>query len=67
MPTWAYGIGMAVLLLIRPRIFGWLFGFIRREVVSLLSVSAEEKLQRDAAAAREAAARGTDDDPGTAR
>jgi len=50
---------MAVLLLLRPAIFGWLFGFFRREVASLWRVSAEEKLQRDAAAAREAARRST--------
>jgi hypothetical protein len=60
MPTWVYGIGMAILLMLRPAILRWLFGFIRREVDSLRSVSAEEKLQRDAAAAREAARRGTD-------
>ena len=62
MPTWAYGIGVALLLLLRPAIFGWLFGFFKREIGSLLSVSAEEKLQRDAAAAREAARR-TEDPP----
>ena len=56
MPTWIYGIGMAVLLMLRPAILRWLFGFLRREVASLRSVSAEEKLQRDVAAAREAAA-----------
>ena len=63
MPTWAYGIGMAILLMLRPAILRWLFGFLRREVASLRSVSAEEKLQRDAAAAREAARRSTDDPP----
>ena len=62
MPTWVYGIGTAILLMLRPAILRWLFGFIRREVASLWSVSAEEKLQRDAAAAREAA-RGRADDP----
>ena len=51
---------MALLLLLRPAIFGWLFGFFKREIGSLLSVSAEEKLQRDAAA-RGAAQRSTDD------
>lgn len=65
MPTWVYGIGMAILLMLRPAILRWLFGFIRREVDSLRSVSAEQKLQRDAAAAREAAQRGTDDAPAT--
>ena len=65
MPTWVYGIGMAILLMLRPAILRWLFGFIRREVDSLRSVSAEQKLQRDAAAAREAAKRGTDDPPAT--
>jgi len=63
MPTWAYGIGVALLMLLRPAIFGWLFGFFKREIGSLLSVSAEEKLQRDAAAAREAAQRRTEDPP----
>ena len=62
MPTWAYGIGVALLMLLRPAIFGWLFGWFKREIGSLFSVSAEEKLQRDAAAAREAA-RGSTDDP----
>ena len=61
MPTWAYGIGVALLMLLRPSIFGWLFSWFRRELGSLLSVSAEEKLQRDAAAAREAAQGSTDD------
>ena len=55
MPTWFYGLGMAILIILRPTILRWLFGFIRREVESLRSVSAEQKLQRDAAAAREAA------------
>ena len=64
MPTWVYGIGMAILLMLRPAILRWLFGFFRREVSSLRSVSAEEKLQRDAAAAREAA-RSNDDSPDT--
>ena len=63
MPTWAYGIGVALLLLLRPAIFGWLFGFFKREIGSLLSVSAEEKLQRDAAAAREAAQKNPEDPP----
>ena len=61
MPTWAYGIGMAFLLLLRPAILRWLFGFFRREFASLWRVSAEEKLQRDATAAREAARRVPDD------
>jgi len=61
MPTWAYGIGMALLLVFRPAIFGWLVGFFKREIGSVLSVSAEEQLQRDAAAAREAARRSTED------
>ncbi|MGH3473589.1 MAG: hypothetical protein ACRDOT_01600 [Aeromicrobium sp.] len=61
MPTWVYGIGMAILLVLRPAILKWLFGFLRREVSSLRTVSAEEKLQRDAAAVREAARRSTDD------
>ncbi|MGH3456697.1 hypothetical protein [Aeromicrobium sp.] len=65
MPTWVYGIGMAILLMLRPAILRWLFGFIRREVDSLRSVSAEQKLQRDAATAREAAPRGADDSPAT--
>ena len=65
MPTWVYGIGTAILLMLRPAILRWLFGFVRREVASLRSVSAEEKLQRDAAAAREAARRRTDDPPAT--
>jgi hypothetical protein len=60
MPTWFYGIGMAILLMLRPAILRWLFGFIKREVDSLRSVSTEEKLQRDAAAAREAARRADD-------
>jgi hypothetical protein len=64
MPTWVYGIAMAFLLLLRPAIFGWLFGFIRREVVSLWRVSAEERLQRDAAAWRDSTRRAVDDDPG---
>lgn len=63
MPTWFYGIGMAILLILRPAIFRWLFGFIRREVDSLRSVSAEQKLQRDVAAAREAAQRSADAPP----
>ena len=57
MPTWFYGIGMAILLILRPTLLRWLLGFIRREIDSLRSVSAEQKLQRDAAAAREAAKR----------
>ena len=57
MPTWFYGIGMAILIILRPTLLRRLFGFIRREVDSLRSVSAEQKLQRDAAAAREAAQR----------
>jgi hypothetical protein len=61
MPTWVYGIGMALLMLFRPAILGWLFGWFKREIGSLLSVSAEQKLQRDAAAAREAAQRSTGD------
>ena len=65
MPTWVYGIGMAFLLLLRPAIFRWVFGFFNREVGSLLRVSAEEKLQRDAAAAREAARQSIDDPPAT--
>jgi len=65
MPTWVYGIGMAILLMLRPAILRWLFGFLRREVASLRSVSAEEKLRRDAAAAREAARRSTGDRPST--
>ena len=65
MPTWVYGIGMAILLMLRPAILRWLFGFLSREVASLRSVSAEEKLQRDAAAAQEAARRSTDDPPAT--
>ena len=60
MPTWVYGIGTAILLMLRPAILRWLFGFIRREVASLRTVSAEERLQRDAAAAREAARHRTD-------
>jgi hypothetical protein len=60
MPTWFYGIGMAILLILRPAILRWLFGFVRREVDSLRSVSAEQKLHRDAAAAREAAQRRSD-------
>jgi hypothetical protein len=52
---------MALLLVFRPAIFGWLFGFFKREIGSVLSVSAEEQLQRDAAAAREAARRSTED------
>jgi hypothetical protein len=63
MPAWAYGIGVALLMLFRPAIFGWLFGFFKREIGSLLSVSAEEKLQRDAAAAREAVRRSSEDPP----
>lgn len=63
MPTWAYGIGAMILLMLRPTIFGWLFGFLRREVGSLWSASAEEKLQRDAAAHREAGRRSADDPP----
>ena len=63
MPTWFYGIGMAILLMLRPAILRWLFGFIRREVDSLRSVSAEQKLQRDVAASREAARRGSGDPP----
>ncbi len=54
---------MALLMLLRPAIFGWLFGFFKREIGSLWRVSAEEKLQRDAAAAREAAQSGTNDPP----
>lgn len=65
MPTWIYGFGTAILLMLRPAILGWLFGFIRREVASLRTVSAEERLQRDATAAREAARRGGDDPPAT--
>ena len=65
MPTWAFRIGMAILLMLRPAILRWLFGFLRREVASLRSVSAEEKLQRDAAAAREAARRSTEGPPAT--
>ena len=65
MPTWVYGIGTAILLILRPAILRWLFGFIRREIASLRSVTAEEKLQRDAAAAREAARRTADEPPAT--
>lgn len=60
MPTWLYGIGMAFLLILRPAILRWLFGFVRREVDSLRSVSAEQKLQRNVAAARESAQRRSD-------
>ena len=63
MPTWVYGIGMAILLILRPRIFGWAFGFLWREIRSLWNVSAEEQLQRDAAAHREAMARADDEPP----
>lgn len=65
MPTWVYGIGTAILLILRPAILRWLFGFLRREVASLRSVPAEEKLQRDAAAAREAARQSIDDPSAT--
>ena len=53
----------AILIILRPTIIRRLFGFIRREVDSLRSVSAEQKLQRDAAAAREAAQRRSDTPP----
>jgi hypothetical protein len=66
MPTWFYGIGMTILLILRPAILRWLFGFIRREVDSLRSVSAEQKLQRDVSAAREAAQRRSDTPPADA-
>jgi hypothetical protein len=63
MPTWFYGIGMAILLILRPAILRWLVRFIRREVDSLRSVSAEQKLPRGVAAARDAAQRRSDTPP----
>jgi hypothetical protein len=52
MPTWVYGIAMGALFILRPRILAWLFGFVLREIGSLLRVSKDEQLQRDAAAWR---------------
>jgi len=65
MPTWISGIGVAILLLIGPRIYGWLATFVRREIESLLRIPAEKKLQRDAAAWREAQRRAADEGPGS--
>ena len=64
MPTWTYGIAMAALLIFRPKILSWVFGFFVREIGSLLRVPQEEQLQRDAAAARQAQSSTNDDQAG---
>jgi hypothetical protein len=56
MPTWLYGIGAVLIIILRGPILDWLFGLFKREFASLLRVPAEQRLHRGAAAARAAAA-----------
>lgn len=55
MPTWL-GLGAFLVMLLRRPILSWVFGLFKREFAFLMQVPAEERLQREAAAARKAAA-----------